>query len=182
MIYTLFSFGNKKQDLSTAIFNMTPARNCPSDQLGLCKISKHCYAKYPENRFPGVRGHRTHQAKFWDMCTTDLFGYELMKYEFEKVRFSESGDFRHQGDVEKVKAIALLLDKPVWTYTARRDLNFENLPENLTVSGSGFMLDNQFNAVKDPEDYSDGVICIQDCKRCDYCSEKAHRQIYCKIH
>jgi hypothetical protein len=84
--------------------------------------------------------------------------------------------------VAKVKAIALLLGKPVWTYTARRDLDFSHLPGNLTISGSGFMLDNQFNAVPDPDDYTDGVVCPQNCRICDYCCQKAGRQIYCKIH
>ncbi|MFA6128805.1 MAG: hypothetical protein WC699_16010 [Bacteroidales bacterium] len=181
MIHTLFSFGNLKQDTSTAIFNMTPSLNCPSQELGLCQVAKHCYAKYPERAFPAVRGHRSHQARFWDMCTPELFVYELNKFEYQKLRISESGDFRHQGDVEKLKAIARLLDKPVWTYTARRDLNFTGLPANLTISGSGFMLDNQFNAVKDPDQF-DGVVCPLNCRNCTYCVEKKGRQIYCKIH
>ena len=181
MIHTLFSFGNLKQDTSTALFNMTPACDCPSEKLGLCRIPKKCYAKYPERRFPGVNGHRKHQARFWEMCTPELFVYELTKFDFEKLRFSEAGDFRHQGDVTKVKAIALLLGKPVWTYTARRDLDFSNLPGNLTISGSGFMLDNQFNAVPDPDSY-DGVVCPRNCRICDYCCQKAGRQIYCAIH
>ena len=179
--HQLFSFGNKKQDLTTAIFNMTPALGCPADALGLCQCSSKCYAKYPERAFGYVRGHRMFQAKFWDSCTPELFLYELNKFEFEKLRFSEAGDFRHQGDVSKVKAIALLLGKPVWTYTARRDLDFSNLPKNLIISGSGFMIDNQFNAVHNPDDF-DGVVCPRNCRICTYCIEKAGRQIYCKIH
>jgi hypothetical protein len=181
MIHTLFSFGNLKQESTTAIFNMTPALSCPSESLGLCRNPKVCYAKYPERAFPNVSGHRKHQARFWELCTPELFVYELTKFDFEKLRFSEAGDFRHQGDVTKVKAIALLLGKPVWTYTARRDLDFSHLPDNLTISGSGFILDNQFNAVADPDQY-DGVVCPGNCRICDYCCQKAGRQIYCKIH
>ena len=182
MIHTLFSFGNLKQESTTAIFNMTPALSCPSEALGLCRNPKVCYAKYPERAFPNVSGHRKHQARFWELCTPELFVYELTKFDFEKLRFSEAGDFRHQGDVTKVKAIALLLGKPVWTYTARRDLDFSSLPDNLTISGSGFMLDNQFNAVKNPDDFIDGVVCPLNCRVCDYCCQKTGRQIYCKIH
>ncbi len=111
--------------------------------------------------FPRCQGHRNHQAKFWDMCSPKLFIHELNKFEFEKLRFSEVGDFRNQGDVAKMKTIALLLEKPVWTYTARRDLDFSTLPGNLTISGSGFMLDNQFNAVPGLDDHTDGVVCPQ---------------------
>lgn len=181
MVHTLFSFGNLKQDTTTAIFNMTPACSCPSEKLGLCKIPRLCYAKYPERAFPGVRGHRNHQAAFWDMCTPELFVYELNKFPYRQLRMSEAGDFRHQEDITKLSRIALLLDKPVWTYTARRDLDFSKLPDNLTISGSGFMLDNQFNAVKNPTKY-EGSICPGNCRICSLCSEKAHRQIYCKIH
>ena len=181
MIHTLFSFGNLKQESTTAIFNITPALDCPSDKLGLCRIPRKCYAKYPERAFPAVRGHRRHQSKFWDLCSPELFVYELTKFEFEKLRFSESGDFRHQDDVMKVKAIARLIDRPVWTYTARRDLDFSDLPGNLIISGSGFMLDNQFNAVINPDDYN-GVVCPRNCRFCNYCIEKAGRQIYCAIH
>jgi len=72
------------------------------------------------------------------MCTPELFVYELNKFAYNKLRFSESGDFRTQKDVDKASAIADLLDVPVWTYTARRDLDFTNLPANFTVNGSGY--------------------------------------------
>jgi hypothetical protein len=181
MHYSLFSFGNLKQDAGTAIFNFCASLDCPSEKLGLCLNPEVCYAKQPEKSWPNVRGHRNYQAKFWQMCTPELFVYELRKFEFNKLRFSESGDFGSQDEVSKASRIAELLDIPVWTYTARRDLDFSNLPANFTVTGSGFMLDNFFNVVPDPIGLP-GVICKADCRICSYCSEKAHRIINCKIH
>ncbi|MCX6224696.1 MAG: hypothetical protein NTV01_08100 [Bacteroidia bacterium] len=177
----LFSFGNLKQDGGTAIFNFCSSANCPSEKLGLCKLPSKCYAKKAERIFPGVTKHRNHQAAFWQMCTPELFIYELRKFQFNKLRLSESGDFISQADISKSSRIAELLDVPVWTYTARRDLDFSNLPTNFTVTGSGFMLDNLFNVVPDPTGLP-GVICKANCRICSFCTEKAHRIINCKIH
>lgn len=131
--------------------------------------------------FPSVVKHRNHQAKFWQMCTPELFVYELNKYSFTKLRFSESGDFSCQNDVVKASAIAALIKVPVWTYTRRSDLDFSRLPDNFTVNGSGFMLDNFFNIVKDPQSLP-GVVCPANCRICNYCAEKGHRMINCRMH
>lgn len=177
----LFSFGNLKVEGSTAIFNFCSSRDCPSEKLNLCKQPEKCYAKKSERLFPNVIRHRNFQAKFWEMCTPELFVYELNKFSYNKLRFSESGDFRSQKDVDKASAIADLLDVPVWTYTARRDLNFTMLPANFTVNGSGFMIDNLFNVVLDPTGLP-GEVCKSDCRICNYCSNKSGLVINCKIH
>jgi hypothetical protein len=177
----LFSFGNLKQEGTTAIFNFCSSQECPSEKLGLCQHPARCYAKKAERLFPSVIKHRNFQSKFWQMCTPELFVYELRKFDFNKLRFSESGDFAIQSDVEKASLIAILLDVPVWTYTARRDLDFSNLPENFTVNGSGFMLDNQFNVVTDPTAHP-GLICKNNCRICNYCHTKAGQIINVKIH
>ena len=182
MMNQLFSFGNMKQDGDTAIFNMTPTTGaCVSEKMGLCSYPSKCYARKAERRFPNVMRHRIHQNMFWNACSPELFIYELKKYSFTKLRFSESGDFRHQEDVSKVIAIANLLSVPVWTYTARRDLDFSDTPDNLIVNGSGFMLDNMFQAVPDLSGLQ-GHFCKGNCRICDLCLHKSGIVIYTKIH
>ena len=57
MHYSLFSFGNLKQDDGTAIFNFCASLDCPSEKLGLYLNPDVCYAKQPEKSWPNVRGH-----------------------------------------------------------------------------------------------------------------------------
>jgi len=177
----LFTFGNLKVGSSTAIFNMNPSFHCPGEKLGLCSHSSYCYAKKSERLWPNVRSHRLFQENFWKVCSPEMFVLMLNQHQFKMLRFSESGDFSFQADVEKLKAIALLLPIPVWTYTCRRDLDFTSLPDNLTVNGSGFMIDNSFNAVADPSLFN-GYTCPGNCDFCSVCSQKAHQNIYVKIH
>jgi hypothetical protein len=66
------------------------------------------------------------------------------------IRFQESGDFRNQADIAKMSQIARKLSVPSYTYTARKDLNFEGLSSQLLVNGSGFKLpgiSNSFQVV-----------------------------------
>ena len=60
----LLSFGNLKVGKDTAIFNMTPAFRCPSEELGLCSIAKICYAKKAERMYPQVTPYREKQEEY----------------------------------------------------------------------------------------------------------------------
>ena len=63
----IFSKGNAKIGKDTIITNMSPAMKCPSDKLGLCKMSKKCYAKKAEIQYHHVvPQHREKQMICWE--------------------------------------------------------------------------------------------------------------------
>jgi hypothetical protein len=178
-----FSYGNHKLPKSIAIFNITPATYCPSDQLGLCSISGKCYAKRTERLRYHSLVYRQWQTFFFDHCSVDEF-VKSLSHKAQYLRISESGDFRSQGDVEKISQIAdRLKDRgvKVYGYTARRDLDFSKLSDNLTMNGSGFMVHNQIITVKEPDPLA-GYICPGSCKLCTLCTQTHHSQIQIKIH
>lgn len=90
------------------------------------------------------------------------------------IRFSESGDFSGQHDVEKMSKIAEMLkdhNVGVYTYTTRKDLNFQDISDNLVVNGSGFMISNNFYIVDKKEDAIDKYICPSSCINCSFCKK-----------
>jgi hypothetical protein len=145
--------GNLKIGRDTAIINMGSALLCPSDKLGLCKCSLICYAKKAERQYPAVLPYRNRQADYWinntaEKISADINNYIKNKKGIKFIRFNESGDFYGQECVEKLKYIADHLSLIVYTYTAREDLIFDNLPGNLVINGSCFLISNEFRAVK----------------------------------
>jgi hypothetical protein len=47
----------------------------------------------------------------------------------------------------------------VYTYTARKDLNYENISDNLVVNGSGFMVSNNFYVINKIGEEFDKFVC-----------------------
>jgi len=141
------TFGNDKLPSSTAIFNMGPAKTCPSRKLGLCQAYVDgkcvCYARGPEMRFPKtVLPHRQRQGRYWLSTTADNF---LRRFDKARrrtttaLRFNESGDFWGQGCVDKAETIARELAKDgitTYLYSARSDLSYRKV-RNLVVNTSG---------------------------------------------
>ena len=189
----VFSYGNLKLPRSTAIFNITSSKDCPSAKLGLCNIASICYAKKAERLYPKVLPFRRRQTEFWDSCTEEEF---INRLEDPKLlRFSESGDFRHQRDVIKVSGIAERLKKRftrVYVYTARKDLNFDNVSDNLTIVGNEFMVHNAFVVVNkyhlDEEvqkALADGKkvwVCPMNCRICNQCTKRNKLWIFAPKH
>lgn len=111
----LFSFGNRKLPKHTAIFNMSPAKQCEADKLGMCQLvnSKRCYAMKAERMWPKVLPFRKRQKRYWKDCTPENFVKRLLKERGRKkikyLRFNEAGDFITQDCVEKAAKIAELL-------------------------------------------------------------------------
>lgn len=183
----MFSFGNHKLPKTTSTFNMTTARDCPSKKLGTCNavVNGHCYcyAKIPELRFPKVVKYRKKQQKWWRECTPETFVKRLLdcKQDFNKLRFSEAGDFPNQDSVNKAEEIAKLLwtDKDIVTYchTSRSDLDYSGLVF-LRVRGSGFIkpglwgTTNIITKSSDLKKYKDKYICPGNCKYCHYCMDE----------
>lgn len=189
--------GNLKVGEDTLIFNMGPAYKCPSDELGMCKVSNKCYAKKAEDQYWLTASHyRNQQAIYWKNITAQEFVNEFIDIynkaqdPIKYIRFNESGDFYTQACVDKLLNIAKLLhdnniDVVIYTYTARTDLNFDDClkQHNLVINGSGFMLDNNFDIYYDDKQLNKGdVHCVGDCSICKLCKIKKQKTIKIKIH
>lgn len=177
--------GNIKVPSSIAIFNLTSAHDCMSAKLGLCaaeKFGTHCYAKRAEFSYhKQVLPYRRNQAKLWNKLTAKEFVSQFLmlnsrkKNSFKALRFSESGDFRNQADVDKVEKIATLLKRfgiKCYTYTSRSDLDYSKI-SSLILSGSGFKkngINKVFQIIKHKKDKPRNFsICKGDCKICSRC-------------
>lgn len=184
----LFSIGNRKIGRDTAIFNITSAADCQADKLGLCKISDKCYAKKAEKMYKDCLPYRNRQTKFWDNTNIETFietfKYNVLTRNIKYLRFQESGDFRTQSDVQKLSEIANELKGIVkcYTYTARYDLDFSNVSENLVINGSGFMVDNCFYVIHNESEMIDKFLCCGNCRICNLCKRKSGIKIAVKIH
>ena len=184
----VFSIGNTKIGRDTAIFNITPACECMSEKLGLCKIADKCYAKKAERMYKDSKPFRYRQTAFWDENTIDsfveYFKAEVLTRNMKYLRFQESGDFRTQLDVDKMSGIAEKLEGIVrcYTYTARRDLDFSNVSDNLVINGSGFMVDNCFYVIHNETEMIGNYLCKGNCRECNLCKHKLGIYIAVKIH
>ena len=186
----LISSGNKKLPVDTAIFNMGPAANCPSEALGLCQAvnatgKNICYAKKAERLYPNVLPYRERQASFWEKTSALDFALQFIlinamkSRSFTALRVNESGDFYGQADVDKLDRIAKILASYgvcTYVYTARKDLDYM-LVKTMIVNGSGFTapgVTNDFKYIETREDLPKGyALCPGDCKICDRCQKYA---------
>lgn len=184
---SLLQFGNRKIPQTTAIFNMGSALSCPSEKLGLCAVADICYAKKAERMYKASRPYRERQTAYWKDVDPTTFCAELLraikrkKNRVDLLRLNESGDFWSQECVDKAERIAAILyvlDIKVYTYTARKDLDFSEL-SFLYVNGSGFHKDG-INNIFEPVDEFTGKNprCLADCRKCSMCySNLNHRTI-----
>ena len=192
--------GNLKIGDDTIIFNITAAHDCPSDAAGLCNISKECYAKKAELIRPKVLPYRRDQERLWDDITVEDFADVIFDVycnskgkKIKYLRINESGDYRTQKDITKLKHIVELLNNKcmeqdipyiiVYFYTKRIDLDFSTLSSytNIVINGSGFMLYNNLdiiNSIKDYKKKKDTWLCNDDCTICKACMTKGNRTIY----
>lgn len=184
------SRGNHKLGKDTLILNITSAAACPSRALGLCKIATKCYARKAETQYPAVKPYREAQTKIWDQMSSVEIAMDLVDIltrarpagSIKYLRFSEAGDFRDQADVDKMSKIAQLLiayGVRVYGYTARKDLDFTKVHENMVVNGSGFMVHNMFTATKLLNIYALDLVCPGNCRDCHKC--KSRNQLDIKV-
>jgi hypothetical protein len=180
----LLSNGNRKLPSSTAIFNITPAKSCPSMKLGLCKALEQgakCYASKAENLYPNVLPYRVRQMRFWKNTNAVEFAKQFIfinsqkKQPYTAIRINESGDFTSQKDINKAEEIARILGLQgikAYCYSSRSDLDFSGC-KNLIVSGSNFTkkgISNVFKIVKNENERPKGYgMCKGDCKICNRC-------------
>jgi hypothetical protein len=182
--------GNLKLPVTTAVFNMGSATDCPSKKLGFCQAyksnGKHCcYAmKAERTMYPHVLPYRTTQEKYWKQVTVEKFVTEfllinaLKKIPFTAIRFNESGDFWSQKCVDKLEEIShklSLFGIKVYCYTARKDLDFSKVKHTI-ISGSNFQKDgipNIFKMILKEEDRPKGYgVCKRDCSVCNRCMKR----------
>jgi len=203
LVESLITRGNKKLDRDTAIFNMTTAHDCPSNARGLCPMRSICYALKAEVQYKSALKFREHQAELWDNVSVEDFANTVFnigqkgKLPIKYLRFNEAGDFRHQADVDKVVAISKEIAKlygdldihgvgvRVYMYTHGKDLDYTEAiaTNNLTVNGSGFMLNNNFDAINDITELGEGDwLCNGDCRLCDACKFDNDLNIKVLIH
>lgn len=171
------SFGNKKLPSKTAIFNITSSRDCPAKKLGMCGHASKCYALKAERLYPATLPFRKKQTDVFDLLSGEqlakLFLLDIRgrKHPVENLRFSESGDFRSQADVDKLTECANILvhnGLKVYGYTARKDLDFSYLRRVATVNGNNFMATNLIRVV-DKFDGKSDIECPANCNTCDAC-------------
>jgi len=171
------SFGNNKIAKNTGIFNMNSATDCPnakSDKdnqtdTGVCQVPwDMCYAHKAENQYDDALKKRRLQEYMWDNVDALTFADALLRVKerkrsaFDYLRVSESGDFRHRGDIVKWNTIAEhLSDKiQVYTYSASHKLDWSEA-EHFTVNQSNDLAeygDRLFSAVMDSADVPDDAI------------------------
>jgi hypothetical protein len=179
----ILAYGNLKLPPTTAIFNITSATDCPAKQF--CNHVAHCYAMKTEIRWPNPLKSRRKQTELFDLLSAEqlakLFIMEIRdkKTRIDKFRFSESGDFRSQNDVDKMTEIAGILTRDnriVYGYTARRDLDFHELKKTATVNGNHFQATN-FVRVVDSFSHKDEIQCPANCNICDACATAKNKTI-----
>ena len=155
---------------------MCSATDCPSRDKGLCQVSDRCYAMKAEKQYPAVLPYRREQKAYWDSTESQDIAKDLRDIikrkhnDIKYIRFSESGDFESQDDVEKLKEVVSYMPGVIWYgYTARRDLEYNNIPNNLIVNGSGFVVSNSFTAVE--RILEEHTSCPGNCRDCDLCKQ-----------
>ena len=148
-----------------------------------------------EIQYPSVLPYRNRQANYWQSVSAETFVNDFRaainkkRNPIKYLRVSESGDFKTQGDINKLSFIADLLKGivKVYVYTARLDLDFSQISDNLVVNCSGFELPNtnSFN-IKNKSDFDQlpkGVFkCIGDCNKCNLCNKKHNKTVYVRAH
>ena len=166
--------------------SMTSGEDCPSRKLKLCPIHEDCYVlAYERNPFMREQtlNARAEDEKAIDhMVENDMgewFANELIRrnnrsrtHKLKYFRWNESGDLKTLKHFLFVDEVSDILYREIGTvsaiYTKRKDLweKFKDIrkSEGLIVNGSGFMADNNFDAV---EEFSEGKKhCISNCVKC----------------
>jgi len=146
---------NSKVSKHVAIFNMNAAHDCPNRWTDNCQVGgDECYSVKDEKMYPYALDYFRRQEYLWDcldaVTWVEAFAEILSRKrtEVRAVKFSQSGDFRHDGDIIKVNRIADMLEEygvKVYTYSASNYLDWSHATsDNLTV--------NQSNSI---EEYGD---------------------------
>lgn len=189
------SFGNKKLPKTTAIYNIGTWFLCPGRLEGYCELSTVCYAKCREVMGSVIQS-RLNNYLFWKSNTAEkiaaFISYSIMAEKMKGnqvnlLRFNEVGELEDQEDLVKMVKVSNIVYKNTgvksYTYTHNRNLNYNFERPNLTICGSGFMIDNRFTVVK-PEDYQQYVKdhnCVECPQNCGDCGSICARKLGVEI-
>jgi hypothetical protein len=133
--------GNNKIAKNTGIYNMNSATDCPNadstednpSDTGVCQVPwAACYAHKAENVYDKPLPKRRLQEYLWDAFSADLWADAILQVnsrkrsDFDYLRVSEAGDFRHNGDIKKWNAISekVYPEVQVYTYSASHKLDW----------------------------------------------------------
>jgi hypothetical protein len=172
------TFGNHKLAKNIGIFNMNSATDCPnadSDEenptdTGVCQVPwDACYAHKSESQYGDVLDSRRRQEILWDHIDAETMARAFLRVKerktapFDYLRVSQSGDFRHNGDIRKWEEIARLVSPEiqVYTYSASHKLDAWHEVSNFTVNQSNALAyygDRLYSAVESADDVPDGAI------------------------
>lgn len=189
------SFGNKKLPKTTAIYNIGTWFLCPGRLEGFCELHEVCYAKCREIMGSVIQS-RLNNYYFWKANSADkiamFISYSIMAEKMKGnpvnlLRFNEVGELEDQEDLVKMVKVSNIVYNNTgvksYTYTHNRQLNYNIERPNLTICGSGFMVDNRFTVVK-PEDYKEYVQdhnCIECPQKCELCSSICSKKLGVEI-
>lgn len=160
-------FGNNKIADTVAIFNMNSATDCNNRNTKHCQVPDGmCYAYNDEQRYGAPLDYRRRQEYLWDCIDAVTFAEAFNEMVSRKrkpvtaIRFSESGDFRHRGDIIKVNRIAQMVDVDVYTYSASDYLDWSEATD-FTVNRSNDLNeygDRRYFALDADDDLPDGAV------------------------
>jgi len=192
------SLKNIKLRAGIAIVNFGPAFFCTGEAFGYCSVCLECYAKgrevVPSAWHPGhqdVLDYRWRQYEFFKHATEQeiLLVFEhvclwLVSHGYRRIRFSESSDFYTQWYVaiaEKIARIARQYGIVCYTYTTRRDLNYDDV-DTLIINGSGWAGPHGETCVIEkgaplPAGFK---LCKEDCGVCWMCARKGCKVAFVK--
>lgn len=204
------TFGNMKISKNTGIFNMNSATDCPNaatsednqSETGVCQVPwKSCYAHKAENTYANALTKRRRQELLWDHMDAQTFADALLRVKerkrapFENLRFSEAGDFRHNGDIYKVNEIARRVagEINVYTYSASHKLSGWDDATHFTVNQSNGLADygdRRFTALPKEAELPEGMVwCAYDvsdgekqCGDCMICVNKKGPDVAIRQH
>lgn len=198
-----YSIGNRKIGKDTMIINISSAKDCEAGKNGLCDLYTNgkCYAMKAERLYPQVLPYREEQKIIWESLSAKEISDQIIEANNKKrsklkfLRINESGDFKHQGDVWKASEIAQRLSSKgikVYTYTHRKDLDFSDLSDNLTINSShkDKLINNRFLAYKENvinrimrmKKNRKIVKCVMDCSKCNICKYSNNLTVLVSIH
>jgi len=184
------SCGNRKIGKDTFILNMQASTDCKMRIDKTCNLWDKCYAMKAERLYPACLPFRRRQSRIWRKTDAITLARKIVSESQKKkykgrikyLRFSESGDFCSQRDVDKMSKLSDYLSKfgiKVYGYTMRQDMDFSKVSKNMVVTGSGFMIHNNFKIVTE---YKRALRCPGKCLNCMLCKIRGKRIIENKLH
>jgi hypothetical protein len=182
---------------------MGSATDCPSRELGFCKVGGRCYALKSERLHKNCLPYRRRQHSYWIHSTANGIAADFdlllrrIRVPIRYLRFNEAGDFHSQECVQKLSILAEYLKREreitSYGYTAREDLDFEDV--HFLVKGSSNDSGNNGKTIVLPkaeienhlstlsrEERKSWVVCPMSCKKCDVCKMETGKNIIFPMH